>query len=110
MRLPRLRFRIGWLLALVALVALALAARTQLQKRSVALRALAQGYADRASEPPLPLDPPADWQALIWQLEHDQRRSQRAARIKYYQALADKYHWAADHPSLPVFGDPPAPE
>jgi hypothetical protein len=40
----------------------------------------------------------------------DAQRSRLWAKIRWHEAMADKYRWAADHPWFPVATDPGQPE
>ena len=93
----RVQFRLRWLMAAVAIVALALGAR-------IALRRRAESFAARSAflyE---------EWVAVFSIRGDAGDTPERRRRLGHIAALRKKYKRAALRPWLPVAPDPPEPE
>ncbi len=107
MRIPRVRFTVRGLMALVALVCLALGFALYLREKSATLSV---GYAVRADR---------HWHRMYDLRMYDLSMAlypgagsgtASAARIAHHKAMEAKYRRAARYPWLPVVPDPPEPK
>jgi hypothetical protein len=95
MPIPRVRFTLLLLMALVAIVAATMGIGLVLWRRSEEFRTLAKFHTRRANERVTPIGPAA--QGLV------------LSRKAYHSAMARKYDLAARYPFLPVGPDPATP-
>ena len=98
---PLLRFTVRRLMVIVAVAAIAIGAQISIEKN--------RGRRDWLSGMHSNLANGLTKQAISFDMSETQR-SALWAKIRWHEAMADKYRWAADHPWFPDTPDPPQPK
>ena len=98
MRLPRVRFTVRRIMAVVAIVGVGFGVFHWVEWRAATFRQLAIHYRKDC-----------DWFYVLRGLAEPQSGT-IGRRFAHQKAMAEKYAWAARYPWLPVEPDPPEPD
>lgn len=102
MKLPRVRFTVRRLMVATAIVACIVRVGVELEPRRARFVRRAVGCLRRENL--------ASSSAFRLRESGDPSYFRAARRAEFYGRLREKYELAAEHPWLPVWPDPPAPE